>query len=259
MTSPRVPVLMYHKVGATTNGATDTFINVTTACFDRQMRLMSCLGYSAVTFADAVKGLTGAIQLPKRCFAITFDDGYESVGDHAAPVLARYGFPATVFVVSSGVGRMNEWDIALGRPQQPLMSWSRLRALQSAGWEIAGHTRTHPHLNRLHVCDALEELTAGKEEIEAHIMGPVETFCYPYGDYADDTPNMVRNAGFLGACTTRSGIARTRQSPYLLPRVKISHSDDVVGLLYKLMLRPILPTFRGAGCRTQQVEHATQA
>jgi peptidoglycan/xylan/chitin deacetylase (PgdA/CDA1 family) len=214
--------------------------------------MMSKLGYSAITFADVVKGFYGAIKLPQRCFAVTFDDGYLSVAEHAAPILDRYKFPATVFVVSDMVGRTNEWDIHAGRPIQPLMVWDSLYALQSAGWEIAGHTRTHPHLNQLHRTAALEELKSGKHEIEARIGSRVETFCYPYGDYSEATPELVQNAGFLGACTTRSGWATERKSPYLLPRVKISHRDDVAGLLYKLHLRPMLPTLRSARYRRKQ-------
>jgi peptidoglycan/xylan/chitin deacetylase (PgdA/CDA1 family) len=39
-----------------------------------------------------------------RLAAITFDDGYQDVHDHALPVLQQMGLPAAVFVVSSLVG-----------------------------------------------------------------------------------------------------------------------------------------------------------
>jgi peptidoglycan/xylan/chitin deacetylase (PgdA/CDA1 family) len=39
--------------------------------------------------------------------AVTFDDGYRDVYDHAFPVLARKGIPAAVFVVTDWVGRAN--------------------------------------------------------------------------------------------------------------------------------------------------------
>jgi peptidoglycan/xylan/chitin deacetylase (PgdA/CDA1 family) len=241
---------MYHKVGALTNGISDTFVNVTAASFSRQMSVMSRMGYVAVTFADVLKSFYGGLALPRKCFVITFDDGYQSVSEHAAPILERYKFPATVFAVSGMVGRTNEWDEVGGRPIHPLMSWDELCNLQSTGWEIAGHTMTHPHLNRLSASAALCEVENGKREIEARLGTRVESFCYPYGDYADNTPDVVRKAGYLGACTTKSGLATARKSLFLLPRVKISHSDDVAGLLYKLHLRPMLPTFRREGCRT---------
>ncbi len=246
MTSPRVPILMFHKVGAFDNGVSDPFINVTCASFSRQMRTMSRLGYRAITFADVVKGLSGVIPLHERCFAITFDDGYISVAEHAFQILDRYRFPATVFVVSDMVGRSNEWDARGMRPIQPLMDWDQLRTLHVAGWEIAAHTKTHPHLNQLHSGEAAGEIASSKQAIESHLGTAVETFCYPYGNYDKDTPNLVQEAGFLGACTTRSGLATASACRFLLPRVKISHSDNVAGLLYKLHLRPILPTLRSA-------------
>jgi peptidoglycan/xylan/chitin deacetylase (PgdA/CDA1 family) len=41
---------------------------------------------------------------PRNALAITFDDGYRSNLTHAAPILARYGLPATVFLVSGYIG-----------------------------------------------------------------------------------------------------------------------------------------------------------
>src|SRR5690348_5948257 len=36
----------------------------------------------------------------KRCCAITFDDGYRDVLDHAYPILKQYALPATIFLVA---------------------------------------------------------------------------------------------------------------------------------------------------------------
>jgi len=43
---------------------------------------------------------------PDRALAITFDDGYASVYEHAFPLLERYNVPATVFVVSSAIDQL---------------------------------------------------------------------------------------------------------------------------------------------------------
>ena len=75
----------------------------------------------------------------------------------------------------------------------------------------------------------------------AELAGAVRTFCYPFGGIGERTPRLVAGAGFLGACTTRSGLATARTDPYLLPRVKIAYRDDLWGLLYRLRIRPYLP------------------
>jgi len=125
--------------------------------------------------------------------------------------------------------------------------------LQAAGWEIAGHTRTHPHLNAVADAVAAEEIRRGKEEAEARLQRTLETFCYPFGHYNARTPALVKAAGYTGACTTQSGWARSDADPFLLPRVKVAYRDGVAGLLYRLLLRPYLPDLRRHRHPTQTV------
>jgi peptidoglycan/xylan/chitin deacetylase (PgdA/CDA1 family) len=232
---------MYHKVGQPVHSPQDTFLNVPAESFRRQMCLMLRLGYRPRTFHEVVEALIQGKSLPARSFAVTFDDGYACVGDYAAPVLQELQVPATVFVVSGAAGQTNAWDEVNQLPVLPLMGWERLRSLHAAGWEIGGHTRTHPHLNAISEADALANIREGKEETEAQLGCALTTFCYPFGHYNAQTPALVREAGFLGACTTKSGIASARHDPFLLPRVKIASRDGVVGLLYRLLVRPYLP------------------
>lgn len=239
-----VPILMYHKVGAPVTSPGDTFLNVTGDAFDRQMRTLARMGYCALTFGQIVEALRAGRALPRRSFAVTFDDGYACVGDVAAPILAKYGFPATVFVVSGAAGGANRWDQVSGRPVLPLMGWDRLRELTAGGWEPAGHTCTHPHLNDLEDAEALREIAAGKTAVETELQTPLQTFCYPFGHFNSRTPDLVRATGFTGACTTRSGLARRDTDPYLLPRVKVAYRDGVAGMLYRLIVRPCLPDLR---------------
>lgn len=231
---------MYHKVGQPVTCKADTFLNVSAHDFRRQMRMLAYLGYQARPFADIVAAIACGKTLPRRAFAITFDDGYTCVGESAAPILAEFGFPGTIFAVSEGAGKSNAWDRVTGRPELPLLDWDSLRALQATGWEIGGHTRSHPHLNALDDAAALEEIRRGREETEAQMGLPLQTFCYPFGHYNDRTPSLVRQAGFTGACTTQSGLARPGRDPFLIPRVKVAYRDGVSGMLYRLLVRPRL-------------------
>lgn len=233
-------ILMYHKVGHPVSRPEDAFLNISGEAFRRQVRTLVALGYEARTFAEVIEAMTQGQTLPRRTCAITFDDGYRCIGTVAAPILAEFGFPATVFIASSCVGATNIWDRKLGKPELPLLNWEELHRLVERGWEVGGHTRSHRHLGALDDAEAYREISEGKNEIETHLGQTLRTFCYPFGDLNERTPAFVRAAGFRGACTTRSGLARSTDDPFLQPRVKV-HGEGIAGLLFRLLIRPHLP------------------
>jgi peptidoglycan/xylan/chitin deacetylase (PgdA/CDA1 family) len=231
---------MYHKVGAPVAAKADTFLNVSARSFARQMRLLQRLGYSGVTFAEGAAWLRGERPGIGKPVCVTFDDGYTNIGEVAAPVLKALGWPATVFVPTAYVGGANTWDEANGYPVLPIMDWARLRALQAEGWEMAGHTRTHPRLGDADDVAALADIRDGLWDLESNLGVPPRTFCYPFGSLNSRTPALAREAGLLAACTTKSGLAHAATDPFLLPRVKIAYRDDVWGFFYRLVIRPRL-------------------
>ena len=220
---------------------TDTFLNVSARSFERQARLLQRLGYHGVTLDHAAKGLFEGGSLPPKPLCVTFDDGYANVAEFAHPVLRQLGWPATVFVPTKYVGACNKWDEQFGHPTLPIMDWRQLQELQAAGWEMSGHTRSHPKLGGMRDQDAEREILGGKDDLETKLGRPVTTFCYPFGSVGSMTPLICRKLGLRAACTTKSGLAGPASDPYLLPRVKIAYRDDVWGLLYRLILRPRLP------------------
>lgn len=151
--------------------------------------------------------------------ALTFDDGFQSVYEHAFPVLQRCGFTAAVFLVTDYCGKTNAWP---GQPphieRHPMLGWSEVRAMSAAGIDFGCHTRTHPDLRRVPQSAAEEELTIAKQTIEDAVGRPVETFAYPYGAYNDATRHLAQ-AHFSLACSARLGFAGTGSDPYALERL----------------------------------------
>ena len=236
-----IPILMYHKVGAPVHTKADTFLNVSKESFERQVRHLARLGFRGITFEQAARGLFDGDELPPKPVCVTFDDGYVNVMEYALPVLRRVDWPATVFVPTAYVGRSNLWDEPLGHPILPIMDWSWLKALHDEGWEMSGHTASHPNLAELPDSEAEREMRQGRETLESNLSTTVSTFCYPFGKVGVNTPALCKRAGFRAACTTKSGLATPDSDSFLLPRVKIAYRDSVIGLLYRIFLRPHLP------------------
>ena len=237
----QIAILMYHKVGAPVVAKRDRFLNVQAATFARQMRALDRLGFRALTLAEAATAVRDGKPLPRRAVCYTFDDAYRCVYDFAAPILARRGHPATVYVPTARVGDANRWDASHGVPVLPIMGWEELQALQDAGWEVGGHTRTHPRLGDLADDAATDEIAGGLSDLETVLGRQARTFCYPYGSRNERTHDLVSEAGYVAACTTVSGMAGPASDPFLLPRVKVAYRDGVIGLLYRLLIRPHLP------------------
>src|SRR5262249_44014194 len=109
----------------------------------------------------------------------------------ALPVLQRYGFTATFYIISGFVG------------QPGYMSWEQLAALRDAGMEIGAHTVDHPDLTTLDPATADNEIVQSKADIEHQLGITVVSFCYPTGLYNWGIEEQTRAAGYLSATTTR--------------------------------------------------------
>jgi peptidoglycan/xylan/chitin deacetylase (PgdA/CDA1 family) len=91
--------------------------------------------------------------------------------------------------------------------------------------EIGAHTVTHPRLSVHPLAMQAEEIRASKTQLEKWLDRPVTSFAYPYGDFLEETPSLVRDAGFACACTTREGSVRWGANCLALPRVQVEDWD----------------------------------
>src|SRR3954463_11216007 len=103
-------VLVYHGVEARPRDADPAQLFVRPDLFERQMAFLARRRV-VVTLDDALR----PDDRRRNRVAITFDDGYRSVLTAAAPVLERFGFPATVFVPTGWLRRGKRW----GAPRHP--------------------------------------------------------------------------------------------------------------------------------------------
>lgn len=109
-----------------------------------------------------------------------------------------------------------------GRCNDLMMSDAQVKALQDAGMEIGGHTRTHPILRLLDDAAARREIEAGAQDLLSITGRPPQLFAYPNGrpgeDFDERHGAMVEAAGFRFAFTTQAGVATSASDRYRLPR-----------------------------------------
>ena len=234
-----IPILMYHQVDeAPAKGAPMRGLVVTPATFSRQMAALNALGYQGKSMGDLAPYLSG--QRHRKVFGITFDDGYQNNLCCALPILQRYGFTSTCYVVANLVGKSNSWDLPRGVKQVPLMNVQELQAWIDAGQEVGSHTLNHANLAELSSVEQAVEIEQSKSKLEAlvHQKSGVQHFCYPYGGLNKTALQHVKAAGYMTATTTVRGRAVAGQSDaLLLPRVLVSRTTTWMQLLLKCLSR----------------------
>jgi len=219
--TPALPILMYHNIArAPRDLRVYRSLFVSPAAFARQMWLLRRLGYTGLSMSAAMPYLQG--ECSGRIVIITLDDGYVDNLDSALPILQRYGFSATCYVVSGSIGRYNQWDAERLGVRKPLMSAEQLRDWHRGGMEIGAHTRSHPYLTQCDDAQLHDEIHGSKATLEDRLGAPVTQFCYPYGDADERVAGVVRAAGFAAATTTRRGRARAGMDLWQLPRIQIA-------------------------------------
>jgi peptidoglycan/xylan/chitin deacetylase (PgdA/CDA1 family) len=220
----RLPVLTYHAVFPLAPGASARG-TVSLRDFEQQLAWLSGRGYEALSL-DRAAELIAEGGPARRKIALTFDDGYACVFDHALPALERAGFTATLFIPTGFVGGKSDWYAPKGGAPLEHAGWDRIETAARAGFEIGAHGVQHERLGQLEPGRVAEEVGESKREIEQRI-GRCRHFAYPYGDAPDAAVRAARDAGYATASTTQRGFNRRGQPPLALRRQSISRTTDL--------------------------------
>lgn len=202
--------------------------------FASQMRYLHRFGYHVISLDTALAALRGENAVPPRAVVITFDDGYENFYEYAYPELARYGFPATVYLISGLIGQPSRWFAAEGRDTPPLMDAQRIRQLHAAGVGFGSHGVSHRKLAEIDPDEARHEIVDSRARLADLLGETVDHFCYPYGSHNAAVVQMARDAGYTSAVTCVRGAAYGGEDPHQLPRKAISFGDSLLGYAWKL-------------------------
>ena len=221
-----IPILMYHQIDAPPpRGAPLRGLVVSPQSFARQMLLLKALGYTGLSMRDLEPYIKGERQ--GKIVGITFDDGYQNNVQNALPVLKKYKFTATCYGVSGMTGGTNSWDHDIGVVEKPLMTTSDWRIWLDSGMDVGSHTRTHADLTKLATDAAADQIRGAKLELEDALHCEVRHFCYPYGRFDATHRDMVQEAGYVTATTTRRGRFHTGDDAFALRRILVARATHL--------------------------------
>jgi len=157
---------------------------------------------------------------------ITFDDGYKDNILTAAPVLRRFGLPATFFVATSFIDShyVPWWDAEYAITPE-WMSWHDVRALRAQGFEIGAHTQNHVDLGVVQGDEAVAEITGARQRLQLETAECVPYFSYPYGrvhQITEANRQAVRQAGYCCCLSAYGGAVGRGSDVFDIKRIPFS-------------------------------------
>ena len=207
-----VPILLYHHIGFSLQG--DNVYYVAPDLFDKQMNLLYQWGYRTISVEMLAKALTEGAELPPKPILLTFDDGSETIYQNALPIMQRYDFTGTAYIVYNYIGTSN------------YMTADQIRALYVAGWEVGSHSLSHSDLT-MHPDRQMDEIVGSRRRLESLLGIPVMSFAYPFGAYDSDSLHYVHQAGYIAAMGLGNESLQGNKNLFYLYRQAVEGSEDL--------------------------------
>ena len=134
--------------------------------------ILHCLieaGGHPVSMNDILVAKNGQAPLPKKAFAVTFDDGFENNLSVATPILEQWSVPATIYVTTkfidenymSWIDRI-EWAVSATKAQKFDLPWSSNVSIRTIKEKIAvleeirEKAKSAPDINPSELADCIQ-------------------------------------------------------------------------------------------------------
>jgi peptidoglycan/xylan/chitin deacetylase (PgdA/CDA1 family) len=197
---------------------------ITLEKFEEQMAYLKEKHYSIITLHDVKNFYFKGIKLPEKAVLLTFDDCYQSIKKYAYPILKKYGFPATGFVVT---GWLHDTPKDFNPAKSVTLTEGELKEISDV-FEFANHTDLfHQRWDR----STSILMTSSDEDFEKDLnscnkkdyVKHKDVFAYPFGLFEERNVKLLREKGFRLAFTSQPGLNLDTTDPFLLNRTVVPY------------------------------------
>ncbi len=195
-----IPVLSYHSINDKVSGPADMYVSPET--FEKQIKEIKSRGYTPITFND-IKN----VETIAKPIIITFDDGYEDNYSNAYPILKKYGFVATIFLVVNYIDKPNYLTISQITKMQDII-------------DFQSHTMSHHRLTEMDSKKMDYEMSQSKQRLETLLGKDINVIAYPYGDYDKKTMLTAKKHYQFGVSFTHGKYFYGASDNYKIRRIK---------------------------------------
>ncbi|BFH29221.1 polysaccharide deacetylase family protein [Paenibacillus melissococcoides] len=220
--SNQVAVLMYHQLVDQPDKKKPHLLPVDQ--FEEQMKLLKERGFHVISMGEYIDFMTAGSAIPDNAVLLTFDDGYETFYTHAFPILQKFGYTATNFVIVASI------DNQTGKPK---LTWDQMREMKKAGMSFYSHTYNYhrqgpinakgkekPMLSRhlyLKDRDRVEtdeeyigritrDLATAEKRLREELGNTRSIVAFPYGAYNQDVLRVLKTLNIELSFTIKPGM-----------------------------------------------------
>ncbi len=136
--------------------------------------------------------------------SLTFDDGWKSTHDAALPLMKRYGFVSTQYLVTGYLGQAKAY-----------MTPGDVYDFRAAGHEIGSHTVDHSDLTKEPAEVVKYQLERSKQDLSTCFVKPTN-YAAPYGTYSQPVNQQVERLYATGRSTDTGYNTADDLNPYQL-------------------------------------------
>ncbi len=213
-----VPILLYHHISD--EGPGNRYF-VSPAAFDAQMKWLYDHGYQTITVSQLSGLIINGGEMPLKPVAITFDDGDADMVTNALPILKKYGFVATSYLIV-------RW---IDAPQY--ITSDQVNQLISEGWEIGSHSMSHVDLTQNEE-NLAYEVGESRSRLNEKFGLNVKSFAYPFGMIDKKVADFTANSDYTSAVGLGNTYQQGLYDLYYLVRMEVRQEytmDQFIALL----------------------------
>ena len=222
-TATGIPVLNYHPVEPKDGNP----LTLWPEQFEAQMEYLAAEGYTTITIDEMMDALENGTSLPEKSVIITFDDGYADNYEYVYPILKKYGFKATIFLI---------YDFTNTYPNY--LTWDQVAEMKDSGLiHFESHTMTHANLAELTSVDELRHEIADSHDLLSEKLGyDMHYIAYPGGRVNEEIERITSAAGYRGGFTVHYGLSTPAEGRYQMDRIPIFGANMHTLTRFKLRL-----------------------
>ena len=219
----KIPILVYHSIN---NDKSNLSLEVNN--FEKQISFLNNCGFETTNFGNINN-------TKKKQIIITFDDGYKDISEFALPILKKYNFNATCFLVSNMLGKKNSWDnLKDNFIYKDLMNINDINEWIKNGMSIGSHSHNHKDLTKLKILDLENEIDFSKKTLEDKFGKKIDNFCYPFGKVNKPVYEIVKKKFKRAVTTNRSRYLIKKHDLFLIPRIDMGKDISLFKIFLKM-------------------------